>query len=218
MPPADERREFPGLDREAPSFRWGSRSQLTCGPGVNADSQEVIEVGTCGLILGEPVSESDSASTFIKPEHSVINSFCTSLTGVTRELVANEPGFARRAPRIRELLEAFGADAWCSWGPDHTLVHRQCVTSGVESPFAGVPHIDVRSMLSSLVYKITGNNKPVGANSGVGLATALKELAIDFEGRPHCGRADAYNTARLLQQVRLQVPMRLAKTRAPSTR
>lgn len=186
--------------------------ELTCGPGVNVDSQEIIEIGTCGLVLGKLVSESDSASIHVKPERSVINSFCTALTGVTRDLAANEPGFARRAPRIRDLLVTFGADAWCSWGPDHTLLHRQCVASGVENPLASVPHIDVRSMLTSLVYKLTGNKKPLGANSGVGLATALEELEIDFEGRQHCGRADAYNTARLLQQVRLQMTSRFAKS------
>lgn len=188
--------------------------ELTCGPGVTSDTQDIIEVGTCGLVLGTPVAESDSASIFIKPEHSAVTAFCTDLTGVTREMVANEPGFARRAPRLRELGEAFGADAWCSRGPDHTLLHRQCVVSGVENPLAGLRHIDIRSMVTGLVYKLTGSIRPIGGNAGVGLATALKELQIDFEGRPHRGRADAYNTARILEHLRIHLPARLVKPRA----
>lgn len=174
--------------------------ELTCGPGVTQGVQDVIEVGHCMLELGLPPREADSV--YIRPERSGITPFCEQLTGITWEKVANRPNFARTAPRLRELVDDARADAWVSWGQDQTLMHRQSLAADVENPFERLAHVDIKRLLSPLVYQLTGGVKPKGAGAGVGLETAMRQLGLQFEGRAHSGANDALNTARLVSELR----------------
>lgn len=174
--------------------------ELTCGPGVTHDIQDIIEVGHCVLELNAPPRA--AASVYIRPERSPITRFCEQLTGITWDKVANRPNFARTAPRLRELVADASADAWVSWGQDQTLVHRQSLASGVSNPFEGLLHVDIKRLLSPLVYQLTGGVKPKGAGAGVGLEAAMRQLGLPFEGRAHSGADDALNTARLVAELR----------------
>lgn len=176
--------------------------ELTCGPGVSHDIQDIIEVGSCVLALESAPLKEASLSHYIRPERSPVTKFCTQLTGITWEQVANRPNFARTAPRLRELACDAGVDTWVSWGQDQTLLHRQSLAAGVENPFGHLEHVDVKRLLTPLVLNLTGGTKPKGAGSGIGLETAMKELGLRFEGRAHSGAVDAWNTARLVAEVR----------------
>lgn len=176
--------------------------ELTCGPGVTHDLQDIIEVGFCVLERGAPTQESAAQSVYIRPERSTINRFCEKLTGITWERVSNQPNFARTAPRLKDLVADIRADAWVSWGQDQTLLHRQSLAAGVANPFEGLEHVDIKRLLTPLIYQLTGGVKPKGAGGGVGLETAMKQLGIQFEGSAHSGAVDAQNTARLVQEVR----------------
>lgn len=176
--------------------------ELTCGPGVTHDIQDIIEVGACVLELGAPPAQAAASSFYIHPERSPITRFCTQLTGIVWEQVANRPNFARAAPRLRELAHDAGADTWVSWGQDQTLLHRQSLAAGVENPFGHLEHVDIKRLLTPLVYQLTGGMKPKGAGAGVGIEAAMKELGLLFEGRAHSGVVDAWNAARLVAEVR----------------
>ncbi len=180
--------------------------ELTCGPGVTQDIEDIIEVGACVLELGMLATVAPAVSIYVRPERSVINKFCTVLTGITPARVANEPNFAAVAPRLKQLSDDCGANTWVSWGQDQTLLHRQCLAAGVDNPFGHLQHVDIKRLLTPLIYQLTGGTKPKGAGAGVGLETAMKELGVPFEGRAHSGAVDALNTARLVAEVR-----RLAK-------
>lgn len=192
--------------------------EMTCGLGVTMDVQDIIEVGTCVLELGSPVSAEDSASVFVRPVRSRVTQFCTKLTGITPERVANAPNFAATAPRLNELVRAVGAAAWVTWGQDQTLMHRQCLASEVPNPFDGLLHVDIKRLMTPLLYQLTGGAKPQGAGAGVGLKTALTQLGLEFIGRHHGGAADAFNTARLLEEVRRRAGAHLAKSTRPRRR
>jgi inhibitor of KinA sporulation pathway (predicted exonuclease) len=190
--------------------------ELTCGPGITQDIQDIIEVGTFVLARDSGVdADSPVASFYVRPARSPITPFCTQLTGITREQVTNQPNFARVAPRLQELADASGAQVWVSWGQDQTLLHRQCVAAGVENPFKRLEHFDIKRLLTPLVYRVTGGTKPQGAGSGVGLETAMKALGLQFKGRAHSGAADALNTARLVQELRRQAEQHLKSAAGP---
>lgn len=81
-------------------------------------------------------------------------------------------------------------------------MHRQCLAAGVDNPFGHLQHVDIKRLLTPLIYQLTGGTKPKGAGAGVGLETAMKELGVPFEGRAHSGAVDALNTARLVAEAR----------------
>jgi len=188
--------------------------ELTCGPGVTHGTQDIIEVGACVLERGVPATESPAVSVYVRPERSAVNKFCTMLTGITPARVANEPNFAAMVPRLKQLADNSGATTWVSWGQDQTLLHRQCVASGVDNPFDGLEHVDIKRLLTPLVYQLTGGEKPKGAGSGVGLATAMKQLGLWFHGRAHSGAFDAMNTARLVEELQRLAEPHLKATAA----
>lgn len=188
--------------------------ELTCGVGVTPETQDIIEAGFCVLELGRPVLESDASSLLIKPERSPITDFCTNLTGITREMMADQPNFLDQAAVIREIFARAGADAWVSWGQDHTLTQRQSLALGIADPFAaaGIPHIDLKPPITTLVFRVTAAKRPEGSSSGVSINLAMKALGLSGEGQATSAKFDAYNAARILFAVRrLAEPMRKLK-------
>lgn len=174
--------------------------EMTCGPGITQNIQDIVELGYCVLEAGRPVALGDSSSIYIRPTRSPVTAFCTKLTGITPERVEHEPTFVERHPAMSALV--CGVDAWLSWGPDEQILNRQCAALGLESPFAAVPHFNLKPLLTPLVYAITGGTKPKGAGAGVGLATAAAEMGLDLIGQMHSAAMDAFNAARLYEKVR----------------
>ncbi|MEJ6002508.1 3'-5' exonuclease [Paucibacter soli] len=174
----------------------------TCGPGVTPGTSDIIEVGAYQWIRGEEIDRARAISIKVRPTRSEVNKFCTHLTGIYPHELEGLPIFEQRAPLIQALATDFGAQAWVSWGQDQNLLHKQCVGAGVENPFEGLPHFDIKRLLTSMVYEVSGGQRPKGSSDGVGLKTALKELGLDFQGRQHSGSDDALNTAILLQTLR----------------
>lgn len=175
--------------------------EMTCGPGVTPGAQDIIEVGMCVLDREVLVQASDAVSVYVRPVRSQITPFCEKLTGITAARVAGEPTFPEVAPALRAFAQQAGVGAWVAWGDDYNVLHRQCVGAGVESPFEGIEFIDARKPLTSLIYAATGLPRPKGSAAGVGVATATKALGLEFEGRAHSGAFDAFNTARVLQEL-----------------
>jgi len=175
--------------------------ELTCGPSVTQGMQDIIEFGMCPLRDGRAI-ESEASTRYIRPVRSEVNSFCTRLTGITPEKLADKPTFADSLDSMEQVIAATEATSWISWGPDHQLLHRQCVGLQVKNPLADLPHFDARKLLTPLLYGLAGKERPPGGGAGVGLQSAMTLMELQFEGRQHSGLVDAVNTARLLERVR----------------
>jgi inhibitor of KinA sporulation pathway (predicted exonuclease) len=130
-------------------------------------------------------------SIIVKPEHSEINDFCTNLTSLTPEFV-NKYGLDFGAACNR-LTKYYGPKTriWASWGDyDKRMFSDQCTASGERYPF-GATHWNVKS-IQAVLKKLRRE---------IGLGAAVRMAGLDFEGSPHRGDADAYNTARVMQTV-----------------
>lgn len=175
--------------------------EMTCGPGVTADLQDIIEIGTCVV---EPATRGHAGAPeelLVKPHRSPITSFCTKLTGLTPERVAQAPGFERQATRLRELAEREGVDAWAGWGPDHNILHRQCAALRMPNPLEWLPYFDIRRLLTPVLFLAAGRDRPRSAANGVALKTGLELIGLAFAGRLHSAGADAHNAARVVAAV-----------------
>ena len=173
--------------------------EMTCGPGVTADVQDIIEIGTCVVWPASRQMAGAPESMLVKPQRSRVTEFCTRLTGITPERVGQAPGFERQAGKLKELAVREGVDAWAGWGPDHHILHRQCEALGVADPLDSVPYFDIRRLLSPVVNLAAGAED--SSSKVLALKTALERMGLGFAGRHHSADADAHNAARLLAAV-----------------
>lgn len=183
--------------------------ECTCGPGITSDVQDIFQLGVLPLIMGVPPSAEHATTVPIRPQRSAITEFCTRLTGATPEAVEAAHTYRELSPWLAEMHTRLAPDAWLSWGSDHLLIQQQNEAFGTEGPFVGIQHIDMRRLLTPLIYELTGLPRPKGSSAGVGLQTALQALGLAFEGRHHNAGADAYNAARVLVDVRKRVADRV---------
>lgn len=166
--------------------------EATCWRGRAPAGQhsEIIEIGIC-LLDTETGQPSAAQSILIRPEHSQVSPFCTRLTGLTQALLLAEGvPFAEALERLRSEYLTHQR-VWASWGDyDRHIFERQCAERGLPYPFSE-QHINVKRLFRALK----------GLRRGPSVERALKHIGLAFEGRPHRGRDDAYNIARLLAHL-----------------
>ncbi|WP_420575061.1 exonuclease domain-containing protein [Kordia sp.] len=148
---------------------------------------EIIEIGICELDV--PSGEiSNQQGILVIPEHSEISRFCTELTSITPEMVAQDGVSFEDAIDI--LFDEYDSSAytWASYGAyDRNKVMEECRKKHVDFPF-GDQHINVKEEF----------RRCNGMRRAIGMARALKQLRIPLEGRHHRGVDDANNTAKIL--------------------
>ncbi len=169
--------------------------EATCwrGRAPAGQQSEIIEIGICLLDM-ETYQPSTGHSILVRPEHSLISPFCTRLTGLTQEqLLAEGISFAEALERMRRDYLT-DQRVWASWGDyDRHMFERQCAQRGLPYPFSE-QHVNVKVLFRTL-------NR---LRRGIGVEQALEHIDQTFEGRPHRGRDDAYNIARLLAHLLAQ--------------
>jgi inhibitor of KinA sporulation pathway (predicted exonuclease) len=148
--------------------------------------QEIIEIGVSQIDLRTKEIEKVE-SILIKPEKSVVSSFCKKLTGISQRDVYN------KGISLKEACEHLMAHyiskeiVWGSWGDfDEKQFKRECLSKVIDYPFSDL-HIDLQKEFSNLLK----------TKRLYGLTNALSEFDLEFEGRPHSAKYDSYNTARL---------------------
>lgn len=148
------------------------------------DETEVIEIGAA--IADSTGRVRDQFQTFVRPTRHPITAFCTELTTITPEDVANAPGFIDAIG----LLEDFMAGRrlqFCSWGAyDRNQLRRQSSRLHHTIPWL-TPHLNLKERFAKR-RKI----------HRCGLGSALEQVGLTFEGTAHRGLDDALNIARLL--------------------
>ena len=163
--------------------------EATCWKGnktPEGEQSEIIEIGVCLL---DTVSGTSSAkrSLLVKPTRSSVSHFCTKLTSITPEMVADGMDFAV-ACAILENEYLTKSRLWVSWGNyDHKMFVSQCANFGVPYPFTK-RHMNIKEVFA----KVEELPKQVG------MARALKMLELPLEGTHHRGHDDAWNISRIM--------------------
>jgi len=151
---------------------------------------EIIELGVC-VFDGMSGVIGRKSSLLVRPNNLDISSYCTALTGITRErLVREGRPLGEVLNRVRKLYPV-RSSAWGGWGcGDRDCISRESASKGADNPFLGT-YVDV-----GLLYRFHARSP-----RRVGLSDALAALGMAFEGRPHCGADDAWNAARVLRRL-----------------
>ena len=148
--------------------------------------QEVIEIGAYKIDdYGQAV---DKFSRFIKPQaHPVLSLFCKQLTGITQVDINRASSYPRVIDDFIDWIDPDEDYVLCSWGDfDRKIFIQNSEQHQLESEWAE-RHINLKAQY----YRIRGFSKPVG------LQKALRKEGFEFDGDPHRGIDDAFNTAKI---------------------
>lgn len=162
-------------------------NDLTTGRPQELFVSEIIEIGYAILdYVSNEIKE--NGSIVIKPEESVVTKFCTNLTGWTQEAVDRGISFREACRTLEGDLKA-GSRTWASHGNyDLEMFRKMCKKMDVKYPFTP-QHLNTKPMAAMFTGEVAG------------LGRTLSLLGLQFEGRQHSGKADAYNTARIIQHL-----------------
>ncbi len=165
--------------------------EATCWQGKKPKGthHDVIEFGVAvldtqnGLLLA-------NEGILVKPTSSEVSPFCTELTTITADMVANALPFPEACELLKRTYNA-KKHPWASYGAyDLNQLNRQCSREGVEMPLSS-QHLNVKALFA-LKHRL---QQPVG------MATSLKMLDTSLEGTHHRGVDDARNIAKILRQL-----------------
>jgi inhibitor of KinA sporulation pathway (predicted exonuclease) len=167
--------------------------EATCDDrgAVPRGEMETIEIGAVLMDATDFFIE-DRISVFVRPvRHPVLTDFCTELTSIQQAQVD-------AAPRFPEALATFMAWAgppdqflFCSWGFfDKAQLAQDCRYHHVPYPL-GEGHLNLKAAFAQAKT----------LRKEVGLARALTQVGLAFEGTHHRGIDDAVNIARVTRKV-----------------
>ncbi|MFD2335575.1 exonuclease domain-containing protein [Pedobacter mendelii] len=166
--------------------------EATCWDGANPEGMEsdIIEIGICLLDL-KSGEISDNKGVLVKPERSTIGTFCTELTTITPEMVAQDGISFIEACTLLKKQYLSQSYPWASFGAyDMKQFQRQCSATDVGYPFSP-SHINVKTLFA-LKKKLDHEH---------GMAGALELLDLPLEGTHHRGVDDAKNIAKILNWI-----------------
>ncbi len=148
---------------------------------------ETIEIGAvlCDAETLQPVAE---FQTFIRPVRTRnLTPFCTQLTSITDEMVADAPTFPAAITALGAFIDDRAA-LFCSWGDyDRKQFEQDARFHRVALPFRH-GHRNLKRSFSDAL----------GTRRRFGMAGALRRVQLPLRGTHHRGIDDARNIARLL--------------------
>lgn len=150
------------------------------------EASDIIEIGVTTLDFAT-LQRVEKRTLMVKPARSKVSEFCTKLTTITPEMVANAGSLADACATLRTELKSRDR-LWASWGNyDRKQFQENCDALGAPYPF-GSDHLNAKSLYSLLR----------GKQRSPGMAEALDVLGIPLEGTHHRGGDDAWNIAAAL--------------------
>ena len=166
--------------------------EATCWSGQppKGEYQEIIEIGVVPVDLMK-MEIGQGESIYVRPGRSTLSPFCTELTGITHGIL-RENGVTYD-DAIKRLTSEYDSRicTLVSWGDfDRNMFWKGTDLYGSDFPFHKT-HFNIKYFFSMWQ----------GGAKLYGLGKALKKMGIEFEGRPHCGKDDAYNTAKILIEM-----------------
>ncbi len=149
---------------------------------------EIIEVGITQVDI-KTKTVGKKRSIIVHPKRTEISPFCTELTTLTPEYVAeNGVTFERMLTILNEEYSS-SKNVWASFGDyDKDIFKRNCRQNGLNYPFSNY-HLNIKSLFS--------------AKTGVflGAKRACEHMGVVFSGTHHRGDDDSYNIAQLLVKL-----------------
>ena len=153
-----------------------------------AHEMETIEIGVA-IVDTSTLKIIDKHQQYIRPMlHPTLTEFCTKLTGITQKKVDDALWFHLGLANVSEFFIKHKVTDWCSWGDyDREQLKRDCKRHEIGYPAVLHNHFNLKVKFS----------QELGTKRRYGLKRALQRLNMEFEGSPHSGVDDAYNTARI---------------------
>lgn len=165
-----------------------------CDAGaVPRHEMEIIEIGA--VMLNCITWEIDSEfQQFIQPvRHPQLTNFCTNLTSIQQQDIAQAPKFPEVIERLQEWLKLFPHHIFCSWGNyDKNQFLQDCKYHKIPYPFSS-EHINIKEKFSEYL----------GVSKRFGMAQALEYLGLELQGTHHRGIDDARNIAAIYRYMQL---------------
>jgi len=161
--------------------------EATCGEEVN--TLEIIQIGICVVNTSERIIQ-DEKRIYLKPRHSVVTKFCTELTGITSDDVADADIYERVMPVLFEEYK-LSRRPWVSWGDYDREVFVQMGKLYNDRYYFGKTHINLKNIFA--IFR--------GMSREVGLKSAIDQLGLTFQGSQHDGLDDAVNIAKILLEM-----------------
>lgn len=162
--------------------------EATCWEGEPPPGQvnEVIEIGVCVLDLGS-LERLEKRAILVRPQRSEVSAFCTQLTGLTPQEVAQGITFSEACEALRRDFQA-DSRPWASWGDyDWKQLQKQSAELGLSYPMSQ-QHTNAKKVYADAH----------GLKRRPGMAQALEHAGLALEGRHHRGVDDAWNIAALV--------------------
>ena len=172
--------------------------------------REIIEIGVCVVDL-KTLVPIGRWSTLVRPVRSTISEYCTEVTSITAERLADAPLFARAiagmnrwlgtvrlaqqnlpdaesGPALDAAMAEMATQPMASWGDfDRLALEAQCALDGVPYPFSH-SHMNLKTM-----FPLFGRSKFV--NRVLSLRVAMRTIGRELEGTHHQAEDDAANAA-----------------------
>lgn len=159
-------------------------------------AQEIIQVGA--VLLDEEYEVIGRSNQYVHPEHGVIDTFITNLTGIHNSQVKHAPCLEEALKHMLDWIgeREYKVFAWS--GSDYSqLQHEICskgiINAQVERFMDESRWIDYQEVFG----------KRFDFSRAVSLEEALMYCDIDLVGRLHDGLDDAANTAKMIRKLEL---------------
>lgn len=167
--------------------------EATCGDNVPREHMEAIQYGAVTVRLDD-LSNERLRQFEVRPVlNPVLSMFCTSLTGISQEMVNAGLTYDQALEIVRGDVAGLGEDwAWCSWGEyDRNQMDRDSLLHRLPPWLPDNRHFNLKS-LHGMVRGIKRGN-------GLAKATALE--GMKFEGVHHNALSDALTAANILKKL-----------------
>lgn len=162
---------------------------------MNQPSNKIIQIG---YVIANTKTRvcSIQRTIFVNPGEPIAE-FITELTGITNDDVAGAVTLdIAYEQMVKECVDNGINKFGFQWGSgDIYCLNRELATLGVTPTLFTGRAFDVKAM-----YQAYAMFKPQGKTK-CGLAKAMKELGLEFEGQQHNAASDAYNTWRVLEHL-----------------
>lgn len=155
----------------------------------HGQTSDIIEIGLCPVDV-KSLTRLEKRSILVKPARSAVSDFCTQLTTLTDEMLADASSFAEATDLLRKQYNSRNR-LWASWGDyDRRQFERNCEDLGIAYPF-GQGHLNLKTLFAVAH----------GHSREYGMAGALELLDMPLEGTHHRGHDDAWNIAAVLCEL-----------------
>ncbi|KAF8898659.1 exonuclease RNase T and DNA polymerase III [Infundibulicybe gibba] len=174
--------------------------EATCGDAIPPKEQEIIEFPTLLYNTQRRVVESTFHSYVQPTRHPRLTEFCTTLTGITQEVVDKAPTFPTVWAQFNEFLQTHGVFSdpgkhvflSCGHWDLQTMLPKQLALENLGPPGPA---------FETWINVKTSFRKFYGGRNNVGMAGMLNKLKIPLEGRHHSGIDDCKNICRIVQRM-----------------